>query len=114
MLLKRASARLDFCNKTPIKTKRGTATKAEFVMSPYNLLGIAPRKAGLKVSVKTPIPAKIIAVPAKENATGNPANKTRQTTINIINGINSAMFYLYKGFYYLGKALHYKKNAKGQ
>jgi len=94
MLLSKFSARLDFCRRTPIKTNKGTATKAEFVISPYSLFGMAPKNAALKVSVKTPIPAKMIAVPAKEKATGNPANKTKQTVTNIIRGMNSATPYL--------------------
>ena len=34
MLLRRSWARLDFSNKTPMKTNKGTATKVMFVMSP--------------------------------------------------------------------------------
>ena len=34
ILLRRSWARLDFSNKTPIITKRGTATNVIFVMSP--------------------------------------------------------------------------------
>jgi hypothetical protein len=39
-----------------------------------------------------PIPEKMRAVPAKENATGNPASKTTQITPNITNGISSIIF----------------------
>ena len=60
-------------------------------MSPYSLLGIAPKKAPSNVPVKTPIPANIRAVPAREKATGKPARRTMQITPNINRGINSTM-----------------------
>ena len=74
-----------------MKTNNGTATKVIFVMSPYSLFGIAPRKALSKVPEKIPIPAKMIAVPAKEKATGNPASRTRHMTPNIKRGMNSTI-----------------------
>ena len=61
---------------------------------------MAPKKAELNVSVNTPIPAKIIAVPAKEKATGKPANNIKQTTANINSGINSTTLDHHKRFNY--------------
>ena len=47
-----------------------------------------------KVPERIPRPAKIRAVPAKENATGNPAKRTKQITANISSGMNSTIFNL--------------------
>ena len=63
--------------------------------------GIVPNKAESKFPDKIPKPAKIKAVPAKEKATGNPANKTKQTTKNINKGMNSTIIYfdnIFKNF----------------
>ena len=43
---------------------------------------------------------KIIAVPAKEKATGKPANKTKHTTANIRKGINSTIIEQLNSFDY--------------
>ena len=94
ILLSKSWARFDFSRSTPMKTNNGTATNVMLVMSPYSLFGIAPRKALSNVPVKIPTPAKINAVPASENATGNPASKTRHITPNISRGMNSTIFNL--------------------
>ena len=92
ILLNKSSARLDFSNSIPMKINRGTATKFVLVISPNSLLGIVPSKEESKFPEIIPMPAKIRAVPAKENATGKPAKRTKQITPNINKGINSAIF----------------------
>ena len=55
---------------------------------------MVPRSNASKVPEIIPKPANIRAVPARENATGKPAKRTKQITPNIKSGISSTIFKL--------------------
>ena len=93
ILLNKSSARLDFSNSIPMKINKGTATRLVLVISPNSLLGMVPKREASKVPERIPMPANISAVPARENATGKPAKRTKQIIPNINRGMNSTIFY---------------------
>ena len=89
------SATFDFSSITPIKTKSGTAIKVVLVTIPNKRLGKALRYAASNIPKKAPTPAKINAVPASENATGNPISRTKHTHIKRTIAIYSITRLLY-------------------
>ena len=92
ILSKSSSATFDFSSNTPIKIKRGTAIKVEFVIIPKILFGRVSKRNKSKNPKILVINAKIIETPAKVKATGNPKSKNIQTKAKRISGRKSIIF----------------------
>ena len=85
MVSSNSSATLERSSITPMKTNSGTAISNSLVIAPPKILdGSAPKREKSNTPKIHPIPAKISAVPASVNATGNPAIRNRHTTTNMM------------------------------
>ena len=70
MVVSRSSASFDFSSIVPMKMKNGTASSTALLMTPKTRWGKALSKPTSKMSMATPIAAKMSAVPPREKATG--------------------------------------------